>query len=202
MSHYHKSLYNFAFDRLTMRDNLTKQAEFDVCVALSGIINVRTKDAPDYFDNFCHPDDIPGLRTMLDELDMDKFIDMKEVDYRRLSQQITILKAIDIKENKPTPTREALPIFGGEIPCRATKYQSANIGLGLNIETSKASGGKKLDLQCRGVEELEINNSEAKRCSPSDSTVDQLLQKNLLINHSIMLYLQETIGLQLDLQPD
>ncbi|KAK3817536.1 MAG: hypothetical protein J3Q66DRAFT_431007 [Benniella sp.] len=63
-------------------DNLTKLSEFDVSVALSGIINARMKDVPSHFDqetldlikskcyrhNFCHPDDIPGLKTILDEL--------------------------------------------------------------------------------------------------------------------------------------
>ena len=96
------------------------------------------------------------------------------------------------------PSNQVIELPSGEIPCRATKHQSTNLGLGLNMEMSKGSGGKRLDLQCRGVEKLEINNSEFKRSSTSGSQVDQQLQKNVLINHSMVLYLKEEIGLPLD----
>ncbi|KAF9960866.1 hypothetical protein BGZ65_011610 [Modicella reniformis] len=220
MSHHHQILYDFVFDRLTKRDSLTKQSEFDVSVALSGIINARMKDASKYFgqntldvikskcfsNNFCRPDGIPGLKTTLDELNLDQFIHMRHVDYKGLSQQVTLLKAKDIETNKSDPIREATQLVidivielpSGEIPSRATKHQSTNLGLGLNIEMSKGSGGKRLDLQCRGVDKLELNNSEFKRSSTSDTQVDQQLQKNVLINHSMVLYLKEEIGLPLD----
>ncbi|KAF9950451.1 hypothetical protein BGZ65_006605, partial [Modicella reniformis] len=91
-----------------------------------------------------------------------------------------------------------LELISGELPSRATRHQSKGLGLDLNIEISNRSGGKRLDLQCR-VNELELNNSEFKRCDAPQSKMDHQLRKNILINHAMMLYLKETIDFPLEM---
>jgi hypothetical protein len=59
-------------------------------------------------NNFCCPDDIPGLKATLDELKLDQFIHLLHVDYKGLSQQVTLLKAKDIETSKSDPIREAV----------------------------------------------------------------------------------------------
>jgi hypothetical protein len=87
--------------------------------------------------------------------------------------------------------------LSGELPCNATKYQSSFLGIELNTEISKGSGGKRLDLQCR-VGDLELNNSEFKRCGTTPAKLEQQFPKNVLISHSMMLYLKDVIDFPLD----
>ncbi|KAK3821015.1 MAG: hypothetical protein J3Q66DRAFT_398086 [Benniella sp.] len=90
----------------------------------------------------------------------------------------------------------SLDFLSGEIPSSTTKHQSTCLGLDLDIEISKGSSGKRLDLQCRAGD-LEVNNSEFKRCGTTQGKLEQQLPKNLLINHSMMLYLKEKVDFQL-----
>ncbi|KAF9939434.1 hypothetical protein BGZ65_010488 [Modicella reniformis] len=143
-------------------------------VALSGIINVRMYDVNFYFDDkvlntikaqcfrddFCRPEKVPGLSQILKELNesMRQFISAEEVDYNGLSLEAICLRAKDIKKKKPVdPIRTALldtidylssDFFSGEIPSRATKFQSSSLGLELNIDMAKGAGARKLDMQC------------------------------------------------------
>ncbi|KAF9344085.1 hypothetical protein BGX34_006006, partial [Mortierella sp. NVP85] len=89
---------------------------------------------------------------------------------------------------------KALELEAGELPSRATKYQSTCLGTDLSMEVSKSSGGRRLDLQCR-VGDLEINNSEFKRCESAKGRREEQLPKNLLINHAMILYLRDHVGL-------
>ncbi|KAF9950313.1 hypothetical protein BGZ65_006710, partial [Modicella reniformis] len=80
------------------------------------------------------------------------------------------------------------------MPCRATKHQSNSLGMNL-----KSLRGKRLDLQCRAGEmELELNNSEFKRCFSTPSKLNQQYSKNVLINHSMILHLKEMINFLVD----
>ncbi|KAG0199701.1 hypothetical protein BGX31_004241, partial [Mortierella sp. GBA43] len=87
----------------------------------------------------------------------------------------------------------------GELISRATKLQSSLLlNTDIRQDGAKASG-KKLDLQCRaGSDDLEIDNSEFKRCSTSPSKLDPQYPKNLLINHAMLLYLKDNIGLDVN----
>jgi hypothetical protein len=85
----------------------------------------------------------------------------------------------------------------GEVPSPATKHQIERLSSYLEIQMAKGSGGRKLDLQCR-LGDLELNNSEFKRCKSSATKLTQQHSKNVLINHSMMLFLEETIGFQVD----
>ncbi|KAK3807271.1 MAG: hypothetical protein J3Q66DRAFT_418302 [Benniella sp.] len=46
-------------------------------------------------------------------------------------------------------SNQALELESGEMPSRATKYQSTCLGTDLNMGVSKSSGGRRLDLRCR-----------------------------------------------------
>ncbi|KAK3821012.1 MAG: hypothetical protein J3Q66DRAFT_398083 [Benniella sp.] len=256
LSDNHRMLYDFVFGRLSQPEQLSKLSEYDVYIALSGIINARMKNSNKYFgekilntikmkcrrDEFHRPEHVPGLNDVLEKLKgmPGRFISPRGVvDYDGLVQEATYLKAKYIKKIKkkntlPDPiytavlqtvdylararpsasmyeakvvsiwehvlyylSNEALDLIPGEIPSRATKHQSTCLGLELNIEMSKGSGGKRLDLQCR-AEDLEVNNSEFKRCGATQGKLEQQLPKNLLINHSMMLYLKEKIDFPLD----
>ncbi|KAF9353999.1 hypothetical protein BGX34_011256 [Mortierella sp. NVP85] len=137
-------------------------------------------------EDFCPPQKIQGLCEILEHFqqEAETYIGTKHVDYE------------DLAKAKPRPDEHTiLKLLSGEIPSRATKHQSVNLGLDLGIELSKRSGGRKLDLQCRvGDQELEISNSEFKRCFSAPSKLDEQYPKNVLINHAMMLYLSEAIG--------
>ena len=84
------------------------------------------------------------------------------------------------------------------MPSRATKYQNDILGSELNIDMANGAGARKLDLQCRTGSELEVNNSEFKRCFTTRTELDKQLRKNITICHSMMLYLKEKIALPLE----
>ncbi|KAK3807063.1 MAG: hypothetical protein J3Q66DRAFT_374923 [Benniella sp.] len=216
-NNYRRLLYEFILTRLSQKEQTTKLSEYETCVALSGIINVRMKDADIYFDQ----ETLANIKvqcTKSSRLERDPggfntFAEADEVDYERLANQATLLKSEDIKENglkpvrtaalaaelsliraqvRPDPTtyeniivstwRYVLSLFSkrrvnfisGEIPSRATKRQTACLGEDMNIDISKGSGGKRLDLQCR-VGKLDISNSEFKRCDPSEWQTDRVV---------------------------
>ncbi|KAG0004335.1 GATS protein-like 3 [Modicella reniformis] len=224
LSKNHQMLHEFVFDRLSQTEQLSKLSEYEVYVALSGIINARMRNANKYFDeeilntikvqclrdDFHRPEHVLGLSEILDKLKglADRFISLRGVvDYKGgLSDEVTCLKAKHIKKTKKNKATLRDPIWTalldtidylGELPSRATKHQSAYLGLELDIEMSKGSGGKRLDLQCRAGN-MELNNCEFKRCDTAQGKLEQQFPKNVLINHSMMLYLKEKIGFPLD----
>ncbi|KAF9349138.1 hypothetical protein BGX34_002015, partial [Mortierella sp. NVP85] len=256
LSDNHRMLYEFVFGRLSQPEQLSKLSEYEINIALSGIINARMTNANKYFgqdildkikekcrrDEYHRPEHVPGLNDVLEKLKgmADRFISPQGVvDYDGLSNEAACLRAKHIKRTKrksipPVPiytavlqtveylakarpnasmheakivtiwehvlyylSNETLELLSGELPSTATKHQSISLGLDLNIEMSKGSGGKRLDLQCRAGE-LEVNNSEFKRCGTKSWKLDQQLPKNILINHSMMLYLKEKIDFPLE----
>ncbi|ORZ08257.1 hypothetical protein BCR41DRAFT_373293 [Lobosporangium transversale] len=68
-----------------------------------------------------------------------------------------------------------------ELISKASKYQNEILGGELSLDASTSVYGRKVDLQLRITDDIELNNSEFKR-------------KNLLINHSMMLNLEEKVG--------
>ncbi|KAF8923208.1 hypothetical protein BGZ58_003237, partial [Dissophora ornata] len=91
-------------------------------------------------------------------------------------------------------TDHALNFETGELVSKASKHRCEILGEELNTDTTTSAYGKKVDLQLRVEDELELNNSEYKRCSTSQQKLDLQFRKNILINHSMMLYLEEMIG--------
>jgi hypothetical protein len=88
----------------------------------------------------------------------------------------------------------ALPSFmvSGELISRASKYQCEILGGEFNNTTTSAYG-KKVDMQLRVEDEIELNNSEFKRCLTNEQRLELQFRKNLLINHSMMLWLEEKL---------
>ncbi|KAG0212759.1 hypothetical protein BGX31_001429, partial [Mortierella sp. GBA43] len=195
-------------------------------VALSGVINARLKNVNNFFDpklldgikSFClredyhRPEHVNGLNEVLVTLQGLPALFIKKdrtIDYKLLSEEITLLQsALIIEERKSNSENMVMAAVLDTIlylskakpstsMYEAKIHQVSTIELVPDHDFSKGSGAKRLDLQCR-VDDLEINNSEFKRCDPNVTKLEQQFPKNVLINHAIMLYLNDHIGLPLE----
>ncbi|KAF9993487.1 hypothetical protein BGZ79_001820 [Entomortierella chlamydospora] len=93
-----------------------------------------------------------------------------------------------------------LELRTGELTSKATAWQRKLLQTEFNLEPGTANYGRKLDMQCRSGNH-ELNNSEFKASHIPDAQVELQYRKNIRINQSMMLYLQQTIGMPLnDLQ--
>ncbi|KAF9901171.1 hypothetical protein BX616_002346 [Lobosporangium transversale] len=101
-----------------------------------------------------------------------------------------------IKPSKDMSEAELVGVCG-ELTSKATKWQRRLLQKEMELELGSSLYGRKLDLQCRTVDHLEINNSEFKIDSKSDEQVEVQYRKNLRVNQAMMLYLRDQIGFQL-----
>ncbi|KAI8349150.1 hypothetical protein B0O80DRAFT_170740 [Mortierella sp. GBAus27b] len=228
MSKTHLKLFGLVHDRLTNQEPLSILSENEICVALSGIVNARSPNIGKYFgekslknirsrcfqNDFSHPESIPGLDKFMRKLQtkVGHHVRGAEVDYVGLHQDAILLQAKEIKKSrkkgkaidpvrdvllsiivylsqaKPSTDmfeaqvvdiwehvlrlfpKEKLESISSEVPSRATKHQIERLSSDLEIELAKGYGGRLGDLEL----------------------------DNVLIKHSMMLYLEEMIGFQAD----
>ncbi|KAF9163992.1 hypothetical protein BGX20_001120, partial [Mortierella sp. AD010] len=207
LSHTQRALYEFVHQQLdtssTKRPHqITKLDEFEISVALSGIINSRLKNVNNFFSmELLDRITSSCLRTRSQILQSEQI----QKDRKSRTENLLMAGVLDtilyLSKAKPSISmyeakvvsiwehviyylsNQSLELISGEIPCRATKYQTSSVGLGLDLDFSKSTGGKRPDLQCR-LGDLELNNCEFKRCDANSSKLEQQFPKNILIRDS------------------
>ncbi|KAF9195257.1 hypothetical protein BGZ49_003058 [Haplosporangium sp. Z 27] len=158
-----------------------------------------------------------GLEELLDEVDIFLGCEAKarrervsptlyDVGFLTLSDTSTIKPSKDMSEAELVGVwsyvinalaGHSLTFRSGELTSKATKWQRRLLQKEMELESGSSLYGRKLDLQCRTVDHLEINNSEFKTESRSEEQIEVQYRKNLRVNQAMMLYLRDQIGFQL-----
>ncbi|KAK3807269.1 MAG: hypothetical protein J3Q66DRAFT_392588 [Benniella sp.] len=209
----HQMLYEFVYSRLTQTSELSKAAEYELYVALSGIVNARMMNADHHFDSgtldkirqeccqeeYRCPDKIPGLTKILDKLKgiPERYISRDGlIDYDGISDEVTLLKAKGIKRKQKREKKEGkkgkmnqeteedrvwravleVVDYLAKAKPNSSMYEAKVVTIWEHVLYFLSSKALELEARPRGRRE-------------------EQLPKNLLINHAMVLYLKDHIGL-------